>query len=369
MVIYTAMDTFELLKTINETPGPSGFEHDIATVIREIWEPLVNESEIDRVGSLIGIKHGREPHQKGDQARRRILLAAHMDELGLMVSKVLEHNGWGYLRVTNLGGVDVRQLYDQRVMVHGRKKNLPGLLGAIPGWMLPDNKQGHAYDFETLVVDTGLPYETVKQAVSVGDAVSFQQPLRKLLHGRVAGKALDNRASVTAVTLCLEHLQTRQHEWDVIAVATCQEETRLLGAATTAHTYQPDIAIAIDVTFGNGPGATDYRTFKLDDGPVISGAPDVHPGVSSLIKKTAKELEMGTQDEYSPRGGGTDAYYMQVARAGVPTAVVSIPLRYMHTMVESVTLKDIERTGRLLAEFITRLDGETVEKLTKELSE
>ncbi|MCA9980731.1 MAG: M20/M25/M40 family metallo-hydrolase, partial [Anaerolineales bacterium] len=331
------MDTFELLKTINETPGPSGFEHDIATVIREIWEPLVNESQIDRVGSLIGIKHGREPHQKGDQARRRILLAAHMDELGLMVSNVLEHNGWGYLRVTNLGGVDVRQLYNQRVVVHGRK-NLPGLLGAIPGWMLPDKKQGHAYDYETLVVDTGLPYEMVKKTVSVGDAVSFQQSLRKLQNGRVAGKALDNRASVTAVTICLEHLQTRQHEWDVIAVATCQEETRLLGAATTAHTYQPDIAIAIDVTFGNGPGATDYRTFKLGDGPVVSTAPDVHPGVSAAIKKAAKEIEMSTQHEYAPRGGGTDAYYMQIARAGIPTAVVSIPLRYMHTMVESVSL-------------------------------
>jgi tetrahedral aminopeptidase len=363
------MDTFELLKTINETPGPSGFEHDIATVIREIWEPLVNETTLDRVGSLIGIKQGRVPHPKSDQSRRRILLAAHMDELGLMVSKVLEHNGWGFLRVTNLGGVDVRQLYNQRVMVHGRKKNLPGLLGAIPESMLPEDKQGLAYDYETLVVDLGLPFATVRDLVRVGDAVSFAQPLRKLLHGRVTGKALDNRASVTAVTLCLEHLQNRQHEWDVIAVATCQEETRLLGAATTAHAYRPDIAIAIDVTFGNGPGATDYRTFKLDGGPALSHAPDVHPGVLAKLKKTAEAIEMETQNEFAARGGGTDAYYMQIAGAGVPTAVVSIPLRYMHTMVESVTLKDIERTGRLLAEFITRLDGHTVEKLTKELSE
>lgn len=358
------MDTFELLKTINETPGPSGFEHDIATVIREIWEPLVNESNIDRVGSLIGIKHGREPKKEPDQPRRRILLAAHMDELGLMVSNVVEHNGWGYLRVTNLGGVDIRQLYNQRVVVHGRK-NLPGVIGSIPGWMLPDEKQGYPFDYETLVIDTGLPYETVHELVSVGDAISFQQTLRKLQSARVAGKALDNRASVTAVTICLEHLQTRQHEWDVIAVATCQEETRLLGAATTAHTYQPDIAIAIDVTFGNGPGATDHRTFKLGDGPVISHAPDVHPGVSKAIGKAAKEIEMGTQGEHAVRGGGTDAYYMQIARAGIPTAVVSIPLRYMHTMVESVSLKDIERVGRLLAEFIISLDGQTMDELTK----
>lgn len=354
------MDTFELLKTLTETPGPSGFERDIAAIIQEIWEPLVNEIHHDPTGSLVAIKHGRGGDSGG--VRPRILLAAHMDELGLMVTKIVDFKGNGFLKVINLGGVDVRQLLNQRVMVHGQR-NLPGLLAAAPDSLLPEDKQNKPADYEVLVVDTGLPYSELTELVQIGDAISFSQPLRKLQGNQVSGKALDNRCSVAAVTLCLELLQQRPHLWDVIAVATCQEETRLLGAANTAFRYRPDIAIAIDVTFGQGPGTADPNTFKLGEGAVISYTPDSHPAVPQGLQQAADKIEMKVQSEYASAGGGTDAYALQIAQGGIPTGIVGIPLRYMHTMVESINTKDVERTGRLLAEYIANLDPDTITKM------
>lgn len=355
------MNTFELIKTLTETPGPSGFEGDIAAIIHEIWEPLVDELHQDRLGSLVGIQYGRGALPDGVK-RPRLLIAAHMDELGLMVTNVVGHEGHGFLRVSNLGGVDVRQLANQRVVVHG-KRNIPGLLGGLPPAMLPEAERTQAYSYETLVVDTGLPLAELQTQVTIGDAISFHQPLRQLEGSHITGKALDNRVSVAAVTLMLEQLQEVPHLWDVIVLASCQEETRLLGAATAAFHYQPELAIAVDVTFGQGPGTADPASFILGDGPTISYAPDVHPGVAAGLKKAAEALEMKTQNEYAARGGGTDTYAMQISRAGIPTGIIGIPLRYMHTMVESISTKDVERVGRLLAHYTTQLDAQTLPKL------
>ncbi len=368
------MNSFNLLQTLCETPGPSGFEADIASVIEEIWEPLTDEISVDITGSLTARRKGNGQLQKGaDGSERRptIMLAAHMDELGLMVTNLLEHNGNGFLRTINLGGVDWRQTNGQRVVVHGfdpengTPKNLPGVIGNLPGWMLPPDKQGKPYSYETLVVDTGLPFETLKKYVSVGNAISFDRPLQKLQDMRVAGKALDNRCSVAILTICLEQLANRAHAWDVLAVATAQEETRLLGAFNTANAFRPDIAIAIDVTFGSGPLASDERTFKLGDGPVIGHMPDCHAGVSGGLKAAAKQLDMKTQNEYNARPGGTDAFNIQIAAEGIPTGIIGVALRYMHTMTEHIDLRDVERSGRLLAEYIVSLNEETLPSFSK----
>jgi endoglucanase len=255
-------------------------------------------------------------------------------------------------------------------MVHGSGQDGPalvGIIGALPTWMMPDKKSTEAYSFDDLVVDVGLPFQEVVKLVSVGDFISFRQPLRKLLNKRFTGKALDNRASVTAVTLCLEHLQEREHAWDVIAVATAQEETRLLGAYASAFTYEPDVAIAIDVTFGKGPGTKEGQAFELSGGPTLGLGPNFHPGIYDKLKEAARRLEMNVHSEPSSYPGGTDAFALQVARQGIPTGLVSIPLRYMHTMVETVALADIKRSGRLLAEFISGLDEEFLVDITKDL--
>ncbi len=352
------MDTFKLLKTLTETGAPSGYEEQIVPVVRELWEPLVDTMTVDRVGSLIAVKNGRGP-----EPRPRLLLAAHMDEIGLMVTHIVDHGGNGFLRVTNVGGVDRRQVYAQLVTVYGRKE-LHGVIGCLPPPMLPEERRDKPYGFEDLVIDLGLPLAEVAANVSIGDFVSFRQPLRKLQGSRVSGKALDNRASVAAVTVCLEYLQDRRHDWDVVAVATVQEETRLLGAFTSAFSQRPDAAVALDVTFGKGPGANDENTFDLGGGPVIDLGPNVHPGLYKAFLDAAESLEMSVSTATHARYSGTDAFGLQIARDGIPTGLLGIPLRYMHTMVESLDTKDVERTGRLLGEMIAGLDADFIAKIT-----
>ncbi len=358
------MDTFKLLQTLTETPGPSGNEQAIARVVEEWWQPYASRFVRDHVGNLMAIKEG-----SGPSPRRSILLAAHMDEIALMVFQIVSYNGNGFLRVSNVGGVDIRHLYGQLVVVHGRNRNFHGVLGSLPGAMLPEDRRDKPFGYEELVVDVGLPLAEVEAEISVGDFISFRQPLRKLLNGRIAGKALDNRASVAAVTLCLEYLSQRSHSWDVVAVATVQEETRLLGAFTSAHSQQPDAAIAIDVTFGKGPGANDSGTFEVGGGPVLDLGPNVHTGMFKALKKTAESLEMTIDTGTHGRASGTDAFGVQVARSGIPTGLISIPLRYMHTMVESVALKDVERCGRLMGEFIAQLDDKFLDNLAAGMME
>lgn len=357
------MDVTKLLEQLTATPGPSGDEGAVASFVAELWRPYVNRLHVDRIGSLVAVKEGA-----GAEPRQRLLLAAHFDEIGLMVSQVIEHNGWGFLRVTSVGGVDRRHLFGQTVVVHGQRE-LTGVLGALPDSMLPEDKRNKPHDWETLVVDVGLPAQTVRETVEIGDFITFRQPLRQLQHKLVSGKAFDNRASVAAVTVCLEYLQRRKHDWDVVAVATAQEETRLLGAYTSAYAEHPDAAVAIDVTFGKGAMLTESTAFDLGSGPVLDRGPNVHPGMFEALKKAAESLEMEVSTSFHTRGSGTDAFGLQVARDGVPTGLVSIPLRYMHTMVETVNTDDIERAGRLLGEFTARLDGTFIDDLKAQMLE
>jgi endoglucanase len=357
------MNSFKLLQKLTEVPGPSGFEQPTATLIQELWQPHVDRITVDRLNSVIATKEG-----VGTEPRPRLLIAAHLDELGLMVMQIEEKYGFGYLRLTPLGGVDRRQVAGQMVEVHGRRP-LVAILGGLPTSMQSSERQNKPYDYEDLVADVGLPYEEVQELVSVGDSVTFRQPLRKLYGKRVTGKALDNRASVAAVTICLEQLSGRSHTWDVIAVATSQEETRLLGAYTNAYTYQPDAALAIDVTFAKAPNVSGNKLFELGDGPVLDIGPNVHPGMYQALQDAAAAIEMKVHTGTHTRSSGTDAFGIQVARAGIPTGLIGIPLRNMHTMVEVVDMADVERSGRLMAEFIARLDEQFLDKLAKGMME
>lgn len=357
------METFDLLKQLTEAPGPTGNESGAAPVIESVWRPLVDELVSDRVGSLLGIKRGAGP---ADRPRHSILLAAHLDELGLMVSRVVEHGGHGFLRVTGLGGVDRRHLLGQTAVVHGVRP-LAGVLGGLPYSYLPEKERDKAFSYETLVLDVGLPIEQVRELVSIGDFVTFRQPLRKLANGRVTGKALDNRSSIAAVTICLEHLQNRRHTWDVIAAATSQEEETFLGAYTSAYAQRPDAAIAIDVTHAKGPGTNDSELSELGSGPALGIGANVHPGLFKALRDAADALEMKVSIDPHAAGSGTDAYAIQVAREGIPTGLVEIPLRYMHTMVETVDMADVERAGRLMAEMIARLDEDFLDNIRDEM--
>jgi endoglucanase len=198
--------------------------------------------------------------------------------------------------------------------------------------------------------------EELGRWVRVGDLATLRRQFTQLQGDLVAGKAFDDRAAVAAILVCLEGLASVRHAWDVYAVATVQEEVGLRGAITSAYGLAPDVAIAIDVTFGNQPGVSEAETLKTDKGPAIAFGPNIHPKLHEALVEVAKELEIPYQVEPVPGGSGTDAWAIQVTREGIPTALLSIPLRYMHTTVETVSLKDVERTGRLMAGFIGKLE-------------
>jgi endoglucanase len=238
--------------------------------------------------------------------------------------------------------------------VHGRE-TLRGVVSTVPPHLLKGN--GNKYsDFPSLLIDVGLNADELAQLVRPGDLITMDAPMIELGSGRVAAKAMDDRACVAAVSVCLEALQNMHHTWDVYAAATVQEETGLLGAKTAAHAIKPDIAIALDVAFGKQPGVNDDKTIDMGVGPGIGIGPNFHPKLNEKLRETARSLEMKLQDDLLPGNSGTDAWAIQVALQGVPTALLGVPIRSMHSPVETAELRDIERTGRLLAAFIAGLE-------------
>jgi endoglucanase len=341
-----------LLKSLISLPGLSGHEKPVRNLLEEAWQPLVDELSASRLGSLHGLKRGRT-------GEHSLLLAAHMDAIGLMVTAV--HGE--FLRLAEIGGVDARVLPGQLVTVYGREE-LPGVIVQPPAYLLPDEAHNGAPELRYLLVDTGRSARQLSRLVRPGDLVSFAQTPIELNNDLLVGHTLDNRASVAAVTYCLQQLQARLHDWNVWAVATVQEEETLGGAATSAFQINPTLAVAIDVTFGSSPGGPGHKTFPLGKGPTLGWGPNIHPAIFEAFRDLAECLEIPFAVEVLPRHSGTDAMAMQVAGQGIPNMVLSIPLRYMHTPVEMVSMKDILRTGRLLAEFAASLDAAFLEKIT-----
>jgi len=215
-------------------------------------------------------------------------------------------------------------------------------------------------------VDTGLTPREVNRKVRVGDLVSFANEPMELAGDLITGHTIDNRASIAALTVCLEELQSKPHLWDVWAVATVQEEVSYLGAYGSAFELRPQVAIAVDGTFAKGPGANGWQTFPLGKGVGLCMGPNMHPFLHKKLKELAERLEIPWFLDVTPAHSGTDAYPMQTTAEGIPTALVEFPIRYMHTPVESVSVKDIQRAGRLLAEFIGSLESDFVETIVWE---
>jgi putative aminopeptidase FrvX len=347
------VEVIPLLKQLSEAEGISGHEEPVRELVRQTWQPFVDETHEGKLGSLISLKRGTGP-----EPRPRLMLAAHMDEVGLMVTGIEK----GFLRITWVGGTDRRVLLGLEVVVHGQR-DLPGIVATRPPHVLPQEERKKTVPWDKLFVDVGLPAEEVEQLVNVGDLISIRRDMAELKNRHVAGKALDDRACVAALTLALEQLANVSHAWDVFAVATAQEETGLKGAITAAYGVAPDLAVALDVTFGKHPGVSEPDVFPLNAGPTIGIGPNFHPGLVKRLKEVAESHEIPYQMEPIPGRSGTDAWAIQVTREGVPTALVSIPIRYMHQPVETLAVQDVERAGRLLAAFIAGLEADFLEKL------
>ena len=347
------METIPLLKRLSEADGIAGYEKPVRELLWQTWTPFVDQMREGKLGSLIALKQGTGP-----DPRPRLMLAAHMDEIGLMVTGIEK----GFLRIAPVGGTDRRVLPGLEVVVHAQR-DLPGIIATRPPHVLPYEERRKVVPWDQLFIDVGLPADEVEQLVTVGDTISIWREVVELKNRRVAGKAMDDRACLAIVTLALEHLTNVNHAWDVFAVATVQEETGLKGAITTAYDVAPDLAVALDVTFGRQPDTPEADTFPLGEGPTIGIGPNSHPRLAARLQQVADAHEIPYHIEPLPGHSGTDAWAIQVTREGVPTALISLPVRYIHQPVETLAGRDVERAGRLLASFIAELEVDFLNKL------
>lgn len=350
--------TLELVKRLTQTIGPSGYEHHAALAAKRELAKYADEVVIDKVGSVVALKKGTQKRPD----RKKILLAAHVDEIGLMVTAI---EPGGFLRFTQIGGFDARVLLGQEVFVHPVSKHgvsttlqYPGIIGAKPPHFQSKAESDAVIPMDDLYIDVGMNAARARNRIAVGDIATIRAPFVLLKNDRAAGKAMDDRACVAVMVKALEHLKKINHAWDVYAVASVQEEVGMacLGALTSTYNVRPDIGIAVDGTHADMPVAAEHETFALGKGPAIAMGPNLHPAVVDKLKEVAKKEEIPYQLEPVAGVTGTDAMDIQVALEGVPSGLVSPPMRYMHTPVETIAAVDIDRAGRLLARFIQDLD-------------
>lgn len=336
-----SMEMLELLRTLTECPGVSGSEMPIAARGAELLRPYCSQVEIQNgnVHGILGTRSSARPHA---------LLDAHMDQVGFLVTAITED---GFIKVGNVGGMDCRLMPAQRVTVHGRR-DIPGVIASVPPHL--QNGGEHVLSVLELLIDTGLSPEALKQAAAPGDSVSFAMPLRQMQGDRVTGPALDDRCGMAAILRMLELVQGETLPCTVEVLFSVQEETGECGAITGGYTANPDVALAVDVTFALGHGEDAAKCGKMGGGPMIGLAPSLSRNVSEALIAAAEAEEISWQPEVMPGMTGTNADRFSVTRGGVCAGTVSIPLRYMHTPSEVIALSDVEQTAKLLAAYLRR---------------
>ncbi len=349
----------EILIELSSAPGVSGAETAAVEVAAGYFRQYTGDLKRDRFGNLLALISGESP---SDRDKITLAIVAHIDEIGAMVTKIEEG---GFLRFTPIGGIDPRILPGQAVEVCG-KSRLKGVIGAAPPHLLNADDLKKTTPINKLFIDLGLDEANIKKLVSVGDYIAFDQQALMMETGKkLTGKSLDNRAGVAALIVCAAELAGLRHQAEICFIASLQEEVGLRGALTVAYGLKPDLALIVDVTHGDAPGLDDRNVFKVGGGPVIAVGPNLHPALSRRLQEIAKRHFLPCQIEPIPGSSGTDAWAFQVSREGIPTALLSIPLRYMHTSVELISIEDLMVSGKLLSYFASSIDSSFIEELKK----
>lgn len=340
------MTTSEYLEILDREYGVSGNEKDIRECVKDLFGKFCDEVYTDTLGNVVGIKKGT------DASLPSIMIEGHMDELGLMVSDITEE---GSLKFVPVGGFDPKVLPGTEVTIHGKEK-LFGVIGAKPPHLISEERK--VPKVADLCVDTGLSKDTVSSIVSIGDIITFNTGYTKLDGNMVAARCIDDRGGIAIILKVLEILNSFTLKNDVIAVATVQEEVGLRGAKTAAAHIQPGCAIAIDVCHGTSPGVSE-DAYPCGKGPVISIGPNLHTKMTRRIIEIANRDNIDTQLEVCSGDTGTDAWEIQVSGKGVPSSLISIPVRYMHANYEIADTTDMENAAKLICAFASSLkEGE-----------
>ncbi len=342
------MENFNLLRAICATPGVSGFERRIRDLILQEVTPLVDEVSIDNMGNVIALRKGRE--------RKRVMVAAHMDEIGFIVNHIDDK---GFIRFLPLGGFDPKTLTAQRVIVHGRQ-DVIGVMGSKPIHIMKAEERTKVVPITEYFIDLGLPKEEVDKLVAIGDPITRDRELI-MIGNCVTGKSLDNRVSVFILLEVLRRLQGQELPYDLYATFTVQEEVGLRGAMGSVGTIDPDFGFGLDVTIaydvpGGAPqervtGLGEGAAIKVLDGSVISDYRMVN-----YLKQVATRNDVLTQLELLPAGGTDTAALQRYGKRASIAGAISIPLRNMHQTIEMASQSDITHCTALLAAALRELD-------------
>ena len=338
----------ELLARLAEARGISGYEGAVREIVEEELREYVDEIRTDKLGNLIASKSGKSPS---------VMIAAHLDEIGLMVKHIEPE---GFLRFSTIGGWFDQTLLNQRVVLQPQPEGeggdiVYGVIGSKPPHRMKKEEREKVIKAEDMFIDIGAKSEeeVSKLGITIGTPVIIDRQFTTLINDRVTCKAFDNRSGVAVMIEALRRVNT---EFEVYAVGTVQEEVGLKGARTSAFELNPDVAIAIDTDIAGGHPGIEKKdtTVELDKGPVItvsdaSGRGIITPpAVLRWLKETASRYNIPYQLSVS-EGGTTDATAIHLTRSGIPTGVIGVPTRYIHSPVELLSLKDLDKCAELIA--------------------
>ncbi len=327
----------DLLEKLVSLPSVSGSEDKYSKKLEEIFSSYC-ESNSDIFGNVYGFK-------KNGNGKTKILIDAHIDIIGLMVTKIHDD---GILSFACVGGVDTRILPSMRVVVHG-KENVKGVIGVPPPHLLKGDET-ETYKVENLTIDTGYTKEEISRIVEIGDLISFDSGFTRLLNKRISAGGLDNKLGVYCALKSLEKI--KREDTEIVVAATCGEEINLNGARIAGNLSEFDLCIVIDVTHGTTPDSKEDLTFELGKGPSIALGPGLSKKHNSQIISYAKEHNIPFCYEVTSGRTGTNANAYNINAAGMDCVILSLPLKYMHTACEVADMKDADALVELVSGFI-----------------
>lgn len=341
------MDIRSALERLCTSGGPSGFEGPVADIAEELLAPLVDEVRRDRLGNVVGVRKCGKPDAK------RLLLDAHLDEVGLIVTGHEE----GFLRFQPIGGVDIRMLPDREVTILTDPPRF-GVVACLPPHVQTAEDRSTAIPLEKLFIDTGLTQSEAEEQIPTGTPVVYRGSFFSLGEDQVCCKSMDDRACFVTLLRTLELLRGEELDVDIYIMGSTREETGGAGALTGTFAIAPDWCVATDVTFGFTPDCPRDQCCKVGGGPAIGVGPGMTRWMTNRMVEKAKAGEIPYQLEIMEGNTGTNGWGMQTVREGIATSVVSLPEKYMHAPMEVVKLSDLENTARLLAAFAKDLGRE-----------
>lgn len=337
------VETEQRLRRLCAVGAPSGFEGPAAAEARTLLEPLMDEVWIDRLGNLVGVRRCGKPGAK------KLLLDAHLDEVGLTVTGIED----GFLRFAAIG-VDARMLPDREVTVLADPP-LRGVVACLPPHVLSAEDREKAPKVEEMFIDVGLGQEEAERRIPLGTPVVYKSNFLRLGERQLCSKAMDDRVCFEALLRTVELLRDKELDVDLYVLGSTREEVGGMGARVVTQAIAPDCCVAVDVTFGRTPDTPKNEAMVMGGGPAVGIGPNCARWMVRRLLDGAEQEQIPVQKEVMEGSSGTNGWTMQICNEGVATAVVSIPLKYMHTPVEVVERSDIEDTARLLAAFAAGL--------------